>query len=977
MRIYTLLALATAIPLFGQVGNLQLSTAGMNFSATTGFGLPQSQLVGVTSTGASLPITVSTRYFTATEGWLSATADRNSTPANVTVTVNPSGLDAGVYNGQVLIVSSGSQSGLVTVTLTVSSTNPSNTIITANPTSVSLAASSGQIVQTNVNLLSTGNVPFQVFTSTAGGGNWLSYIASSNASPTSLTISANPTGLPAGTYTGTVSVAPLSGAPGVAIPVTFTIGSSGGVGGFSVTPPSLSFLYQTGTGLPNPQSVYVSNFNGIVGFVASSNSSWARLTTGATTLPPTQTVSGSSNNYLNIHVDPAGLTPGFYNATISVNASTGASQTVSVALTVSGTALLSANPGSLTFNYNPDTGIPSVQYVAISTTGSPLSFTASANSGGWLLVGPQNGNTNDANQLTVSVNPVGLGQGAYTGYINVTSGLTSLTIPVTLQVGSTTFNNISASPQSMNFQAQVGNVGASQTLFLTANTTKNFLATATATGGNWLQVSPNSGATPASLTVTINPLAVGLAGTYSGTIQISNLSDGTQLAVPVTMTLSGASLTAAPQSLNFTVTAGNTVSATQTVQLTGLSNVNFNAASNSPWLFVNPASGSLPGALNVSVSAANLATGAYNGSITVSSGSASINIPVSLNVISSAAPILTPSNLTFQHVTGTNPPASQTIAVNSTAGAVSFAVSARTQFGGNWLSIATTNSITPATITVSVDPRGLTPGTYRGTITATAFAGADIRTAEVTLVVTNPAGPILRTALHGASRELSAITPGMILSLQGNALGPQTGSPGNTTAAGAFETSFNGYRVLFDGVPAPILYISDSRLDTVAPYAIAGRTSTRVVVENSGARSDAMELTLSPDAAPGLFTADGSGRGQAAALNENGSLNTRTNPAPPDSVLVLFATGEGQTEPAGQDGRIIATDLRKPVLPVAVNIGGVPVEVLYAGSAPHLVSGMMQVNVRLNSSVPRGLAIPVELRVGPAPSQSGVTVAIQ
>ena len=217
----------------------------------------------------------------------------------------------------------------------------------------------------------------------------------------------------------------------------------------------------------------------------------------------------------------------------------------------------------------------------------------------------------------------------------------------------------------------------------------------------------------------------------------------------------------------------------------------------------------------------------------------------------------------------------------------------------------------------------------------------------------------------------------MILSLQGNALGPQTGTPGNTTAAGAFETSYNGYRVLFDGVPAPILYISDSRLDTVAPYAIAGRASTRVVVENSGARSDAMELALSPDAAPGLFTADGSGRGQAAALNENGSLNTRTNPAPPDSVLVLFATGEGQTEPAGQDGRIIATDLRKPVLPVAVNIGGVPVEVLYAGSAPHLVSGMMQVNVRLNSSVPRGLAIPVELRVGPAPSQSGVTVAIQ
>jgi uncharacterized protein (TIGR03437 family) len=94
-------------------------------------------------------------------------------------------------------------------------------------------------------------------------------------------------------------------------------------------------------------------------------------------------------------------------------------------------------------------------------------------------------------------------------------------------------------------------------------------------------------------------------------------------------------------------------------------------------------------------------------------------------------------------------------------------------------------------------------------------------------------------------------------------------------------------------------------------------------------------------------------------------------------VLVFYATGEGQTRPGGQDGRIIATDIRVPVLPVVVNIGGVPVQVLYAGSAPNQVSGLMQVNVRLNADVPRGTAIPLELRVGPAPSQSRLTVAIQ
>jgi uncharacterized protein (TIGR03437 family) len=208
-------------------------------------------------------------------------------------------------------------------------------------------------------------------------------------------------------------------------------------------------------------------------------------------------------------------------------------------------------------------------------------------------------------------------------------------------------------------------------------------------------------------------------------------------------------------------------------------------------------------------------------------------------------------------------------------------------------------------------------------------------------------------------------------------MGPVTGVKGNVSGAGAFETSYSGYRVLFDGVPAPILYISSTQIDTVAPYAIAGRPSTRVEVEYNGARSNVSELVVSPDAAPGIFTVDGSGRGQAAAINQSGRLNGPANPAGVDSVLVLYVTGEGQTEPVGQEGRVIATDLRKPVLPVSVTIGGVPVEVLYAGSTPGQVTGLMQVNVQLNSEVPRGSAVPIEIRVGPAPSPANVTVAIQ
>lgn len=976
MRILWLAAFAASLPALAQVGNLQLSANTLNFSAVTGNSLPQSQVVGVTSTGVSLPISTSVRYFTTTEGWLSASADRTATPSNLTVTVNSFGLEAGVYNGQVLVVSSGSQSGLITVTLTVTSTNPTNSLITANPASVSLTSASGQIVQSSVALNSVGFVPFQVFINTASGGNWLTYIASTTTSPTTITISANPAGLGPGVYTGTVSVAPSNGAPGVAIPVSFTVGSGGSVGGFSLSPRSLNFVYQTGTANPAAQSTYVSNFNGIVSYVATSDATWARMTS-SNNFVPALSVTGGSNSNLTVFVDPTGLSPGLYSATITVTASNGATQTLAVSLTVSGTSLLLASPNSFVFNYNPDAGIPASQQTAISSTGSPLAFTASANSTGWLLVGPQNGNTGGANTLTVSVSPLGLPAGTYTGAINVASGSAAINIPVTMTVGTSNFNNITATPLSINFQSQLGSTSASQTLQLNSLTTKNFLASASASGGNWLQVTPSSGTTPAALTVAINPLAVGQAGTYTGLIQISNLSDNTQFGVPVTMTLSGAVLSASPQNLTFSLSAGSSTAATQSVLLNGTANTPFTAVSNSSWLTPSPNNGTVPGTLNITASAASLSAGTYTGVVTVNSGGASVNIGVTINVTNSAAPILTPSNLTFQYTPGTDLPPAQEIAVNSTGNTAAFTVSTRTNFGGDWLTAQAAGPTTPSVIVVNVRPAGLAAGTYRGTVTVSTFAGTDIRTAEVTLVVTAPTGPTLRTALHAASRELSAITPGMILSLQGTGLGPVAGVNGNVSAAGAFETSLNGYRVLFDGIAAPILYSSQNRMDVVAPYGIAGRVSSRVTVENGTARSGAVELTLSPDAAPGIFTADGSGRGQAAALNENGTANSAANPVPQTGVLVFYATGEGQTRPAGQDGRIIVTDLRVPVLPVEVNIGGVPVEVLYAGSAPNLVSGMMQVNVRLNPDVPRGVAIPLELRVGPAPSPAGVTVAVQ
>ena len=129
--------------------------------------------------------------------------------------------------------------------------------------------------------------------------------------------------------------------------------------------------------------------------------------------------------------------------------------------------------------------------------------------------------------------------------------------------------------------------------------------------------------------------------------------------------------------------------------------------------------------------------------------------------------------------------------------------------------------------------------------------------------------------------------------------------------------------------------------------------------------------------APGLFTLDASGRGPGAILNQDFSLNSAAKPAPKGSTVMIFATGEGQTEPAGIDGQITGTILGKPKLRVSATIGDVPAHVSYAGSAPGLVAGVLQVNVRVPDEASSGPAVPVRITVGTSTSQASVTIAIQ
>jgi uncharacterized protein (TIGR03437 family) len=230
---------------------------------------------------------------------------------------------------------------------------------------------------------------------------------------------------------------------------------------------------------------------------------------------------------------------------------------------------------------------------------------------------------------------------------------------------------------------------------------------------------------------------------------------------------------------------------------------------------------------------------------------------------------------------------------------------------------------------------------------------------------------------HAASYATGAIAPGEIIAIFGSGMGPNTLAQLQLNASGLVGTTLAGTRVLFDGVPAPVIYTWNKQLSVVVPYSVATKSSVAVVVEYSGIASAPVTMLVTPSA-PGIFTMDVSGTGQGAILNQDGTINSAANPAPKGSVVTLFATGEGQTNPGGVDGQLApgALPLPAPLLPVSVDIGNVTADVFYSGAAPTLVAGVFQVNVRIPANAPSGSAL-VGLRVGNATSRPGVTLAIQ
>ena len=169
----------------------------------------------------------------------------------------------------------------------------------------------------------------------------------------------------------------------------------------------------------------------------------------------------------------------------------------------------------------------------------------------------------------------------------------------------------------------------------------------------------------------------------------------------------------------------------------------------------------------------------------------------------------------------------------------------------------------------------------------------------------------------------------------------------------------------------PLFFTSDGQVNTQAPFDLPVNTELSLIVRRGGALSAPETVTIAPSA-PGMFTSNQRGTGQAAVVDVQGRLIAPGNAAPSGGVAILFATGLGAVDQPVQAGFQApgAEPLARTTLPVTLTVGGVPAQVLYAGLAPGFV-GLYQINFLIPNGVAPGDAVPLVVSNGGASSTPG------
>jgi uncharacterized protein (TIGR03437 family) len=217
-----------------------------------------------------------------------------------------------------------------------------------------------------------------------------------------------------------------------------------------------------------------------------------------------------------------------------------------------------------------------------------------------------------------------------------------------------------------------------------------------------------------------------------------------------------------------------------------------------------------------------------------------------------------------------------------------------------------------------------------------------------TITEGQPLAPRVFSIVNAASNELTGlVAPGEIISLYGTGLGP-TAPVAATPENGLFPTSLGGVQVLVNGSPIPLLYVSASQINAEIPSdgnrlgTVLNATSVVQVMNNSTPLPNFTLGNVSSD-----FAVFGNAGGSMTVINQDGTLNKIANPAKVGSVVSIWATGFGiaGAPVVGAVATAANNYCSSCQLVLTDNQGTTITEtVQYAGAAPDLIDGLMQIN---------------------------------
>ncbi len=405
--------------------------------------------------------------------------------------------------------------------------------------------------------------------------------------------------------------------------------------------------------------------------------------------------------------------------------------------------------------------------------------------------------------------------------------------------------------------------------------------------------------------------------------------------------------------INLTVVPNQSLLGTGTVTVVANESGTWTATTSTGWLSLTQSAGGFPGVVAATANAAGLAAGSYTGSISVSGvgggGTQTISIPVSLTV--SALALVTANPTSISMASGYPAGSATGYTIQTGAAGVAFTVATSASSAG-WLRISPASGIAPTPITVTLDPSQATPGSYADSIVISSPGVASV-TVPVKMSVSGLFATLPQQVnATGVAGPDHTVAPNEIVSLYLT----------DFSCATAPVVSINGTAVSWSSYAAgQINYVVPERMTSPAALTVAC---------NGNAAWSFNGLTTAA-VVPGIFTLTGTGKGQAAIINADGTVNGSTNPATRGSWLSVYGTGFGLFNAAGTNG------LRTVAGTVTASIGGTDATVIYAGNTPGATEGLQQFNLQIPAGVTAGTAVPIVLTVNGTSTQTTATVALK